>query len=300
MKTSKKILALALAAMMLIASASFSFAATNDPNMTAYNWGFTVISNVSGSTSNADLQAVPADAFYTPTYFDSASDAADVDWSIAATSSGLSGVSLTGVATGVSFATGQYYSNQNVTIPASASGVASFLATNPYSIPDSDAPVNITLVVTNTGNPDNAGTTIGSPIYQIFEPKGGVTILHSATVGTTDASLNTDSRSYVTALDGLKKAKNVGVINDYTESGGYVSEIKVNGSTYTENYGTGTGWQYRVYELSGSDYVLVPLSELVSAGDFALDEGHLVQWRFGVYGTVTFPGSFPNPGTDIF
>jgi hypothetical protein len=77
---------------------------------------------------------------------------------------------------------GQYYSNQVASIPSgSTAGSASFLATNPAAT--GSPSVNITLVVTDTTDADNASTAVSNVIYQIFEPNAsGVTILHSATL----------------------------------------------------------------------------------------------------------------------
>jgi hypothetical protein len=293
-----KVLTVVLALMMALSLfTATAFAVDTDPNMTAYNGAFTVVVNTSASASTANLRVVPADSSYNATYFSTTAAAENVDWSLVGTAGDLSGIYLSGNTTAQTITSGQYYSQQAVAIPANAgAGVASFLAVNTAA---SGSPsTNITLVVTDEDNEDGT-ETVSNVTYQIYEPNAsGVTILHSGTPATTDAAENVDARSYVTALDGIGEAEAAGIINSYViGTGNYLTSITVNGTAYAANNTTGAGWQYRVYQpnAAGTVYSALPLSEGLGAGDFALSDGQLVQWRYGAYG-ISFPDSFPNPG----
>lgn len=310
LKNNKRLLSVLLAvAMMLVVSVLPAFAAqtagtTQYDNLTAYNYEFTVVADELA----AALQVVPADVSYDPTVFVTEEDAEAVVWTIAETSGGLNSSNLTfGAPTAEVIEDDEFYSQLAVTVTdAAVTGSASFLAT--YTNPDSSTiTVNITLVV-NAPNVtlDDSSVTISNPIYQIFEPKGTTatpstdfTILHSATLPSVPASASEDNRSYVTVLDGLLTGQNqeLGLITASDVSGGYVSSITVNGTEYeAEDSEPYAGWQYRVYTLSSGTYTIDNYSAILGAGDYELEDGQLVQWRYGAYGAVTFPSSFPDPG----
>ncbi|MDR1322544.1 MAG: hypothetical protein LBK56_14175 [Gracilibacteraceae bacterium] len=303
---------LALVAVLFLGPGCATQAATDDPNMTAYDnqFSFTAdVSDVSSSSYTEYLGALPADASYVATGYTNTGDAIPPNtvWSIASASGGLSadGVLTFGTAEGVNDGS-VIYSEQPVTISEGATpGVASILATNTQA---SGSPgVNITLILDDEDNYDSSGTTVSNIVFQVFEPttdgtpsSAGVVTLHSGTLPSVSADLNTDSHAYVTAYDAVQEAQALSVVTSATitstDTGPYLQTLAVNGHTYTAtgNY-TDPGWLYQVYELSGSDYVTVELSELVGAGDFPLSDGQLIQWRFGLYGEVEFPETFPNP-----
>ncbi|MDR2360062.1 MAG: DUF4430 domain-containing protein [Oscillospiraceae bacterium] len=272
--------------------------ATNDPNMTAYDGKYAVDVDTSDLPATGELQVVPAEPApdYTPTYFDSKPDAEAVEWELV-TAMDVTIPSPLPSPTGKEIARDQYYSQLAITVPAGSDvGPASFLATNPNAGSGGYPSTNITLVATDRTNPDKANTTVENIVYQIFEPNAsGVTILHSGTLPTVTAADNHDSRSYVTVLDGMGQSKTAGIVNNYAVAAGYLSSITVNGNTYTAS--GNDGWQYRVYNLSNGTYTVDSTnSTIFGAGDYKMSDNQLVQWRYGGYGTVTFPTSFPDPG----
>ena len=300
-ETQKRVMAIVLAVLlaltigMTVYSGPQSYAADDDPNMTAYEGRFTVDVPIEEIAWGAELRVVPADSNYIPTSFSTAAGAAGVIWDIAGETGGLSGLTFSPPAD-ESIPAGGFYSNLHVNIPAGVTpGAASFIAINRDSAPNANASVNITLLVNDDSNNDDSGTEISGTVFQVFEPnESGVTILHSGTLPDVDAAMNTDSRSYVTVLDSVGVATGAGIINNYAETGGYLSSMTVNGNTYSAS--GNDGWQYAVYDLSsdGQTYTLDTVTSVLGAGDYGLTTGQLVQWRYGAYG-LAFPKSFPNP-----
>ena len=294
-KLSGRILTICLALIMSVSLFSFAAqAATTDPNMTAAGGNFTIVvpaSSVATSHLDIELFAQPADASFTPTFFSSNANAESVVWTRVAGSA--TGIHLHD-STFSETVGGGIVSGQEVRINAGTQpGVASFLATNPNSVP-ANAAVNITVIV--NGTPNDGSISVSNVTVQVFQPSTPV-VLHSATFLSTAANLSTDGRSYVTALDSLKGAEG-SVIETADASGGFVDAIKFfNVATPYANSGS-NGWQYRVYSLNGTGrhWVSIDVSDAVGAGDMKLDNEMLVQWRFGAFDDATlFPDEFLNP-----
>jgi hypothetical protein len=318
-----RILSLMLA-LMLIFSAAFSLSscasggdtppdnnvtADNDPNMTAYDGQFTVIVDTSQTSlpTTVELQVVPADANYAPTYF-SDEGAEGVDWGESAGITGGIVVESTyeSIAIPIPETEEQYYSALEVTVPAgSGAGAASFLATNPLSSGTPKGYVNITLIVTDGANPDSISTTLSGNRYRIYTstsvPADGTGYALAASFETLTARGNLDDRSYVTALDGMGS---LGRLNpddpsQYALWGGVLSNVIING--YLESLTINSevyadGWQYRVYDKKSGPtdgeivFGINNTSEGMGAGDYALSNDQLVVWAFDpTFGGIDFP-----------
>lgn len=290
MKTKKFLSTLVVLTIIVSMFSGFAFAADNDPNMTAYNEQFTYTVDVDdiGTGTAIDIYAVPAASDYTPSYFDTATAAATVDWEL--TDGSTEGISE-GTITAYALSTG-YASCLTVNVAEDAEeGPASFRATNSLT----DAYVDITVVINDSGNNDLPSTKIPAVIYQVIEPDAGETIHYGLGVNVA-ASLHTDSKSYVTIFDGVQNMVGVTLIDSYVESEyGYVSSMTIDGTPYEEDLSTYEGWQYRAYQLNGQtqEYEMIGISELLGASDMDMDTIDLISWRYGSYSdTSLFPEAF--------
>jgi hypothetical protein len=263
-----------------------ALAADDDPNMTAYNGQYTYVvdrASIPGSGSTVSIYAVPADSSWTPTYFDTPAAASAVTWT--RTSGSTAGITL-GSVSAYHIAANQYASCLTVNLSGSmAHGPASFRATN-----SSGGYVDISVIVTLTSLNDwQYYTTLYTKCQ--FYVDGN---LYQGTANTMNAAGHTDGRSYVTVMDELVKTQNMGLINGFTESYGYVDSITINNIQYSA--AGWDGWQCRVYRDSNADgtYELVPISEALGAGDMSVTllggNLNLVRWAYGSYGD---PALFP-------
>jgi hypothetical protein len=338
LKNHSRLLAMLLALVLVVSVfGATAFAATSDPNMTAYNGRFTVV--VDTSYSEAELQVVPADVNFTATYF-TQTGAALVDWELVGTTGDLVVTPASGTGTAVQVGTtGDYYSQLTVGI-TSGTGSASYLAKNPASTPTANASVNITLVVNDEFiTLDDSNTTVSDTLVHVYTSNsvpatpGVSSNPNPDATGMFDplsAAESIDSRSYVTAMDGLFALQNIGsggstgsgstltsgssslssltgTVSNISASGGYVSSITVLNAAGGSATAYSGGWQYRVYDLtigtagaSGAVYTLSNssnnLSAVMSAGDYGLSDDQLVIWGFDVnYGNVSFPGTYTLP-----
>ena len=289
----KKLMAAAMAAVMTVAVQAPAFAATSDPNMTAYLTDYTTTVSA-GTEETVYLMAVPADAYYSPTSFDSEADAADVAWSVVPGST--TGVSVDEDSImGMDMGDGTIAAYAEVNVAADAApGAASIEAKNP----ETGATMNYTVVVNGTDTAKNNIT------YRFYNGDDELLTVSNMSVAGTDYYGNT---SYPSVLDGVLKVWQTTqrsdkqllyptVTNNY---GTYAVEsmtfrqVNADGS-YTDtppltNYTDETtwdyyGWQYRVYR----NGTIVPLSELIGADECALQSGDTVVWKFGQYGVVDF------------
>ena len=285
----KKVFAAALAAAMAFVVQIPAFAATNDPNLTAYETPYTTTVSA-GIADTVYLMAVPANNSYLPTTFDSEADAAQVKWTVEPGSTEgvtVNEASIMGMDTGGTIAA---YVEVDVAAGA-APGAASIKATNP----ETGAAMNFTVVV------NGAAENQGDITYKYYEGNNKTPLL---TVSKMEVAANDHygNTQYPSVLDGIYKSwmNTMGEgdklkaydIQDPYNSGSYVVKsltFEKNGEmlNYTEkvdetyNY---YGWQYRVYR----DGKKVPLSEMIGGDEFALKTGDTVVWRYGQYGVVDF------------
>lgn len=287
----KKLLAVTLAAVMSFAVQAPAFAATDDPNMTAYETQYTTTVNA-GTADTVYLMAVPANSSYVATTFDTEADAAAVEWSVVAGSTAGVSVNENSVM-GQDLGDGTIVSYAEVNVAANATpGAASIEAKNP----ETGAAMNFTVVVNGT---DTAKNNITYKYYNQTDANTNIELLtvFNMTVEGTNYYGNT---SYPSALDGVTKTwqmtnnqegslKDKTIVNEY---GTYVvKSLTFDGHDPLTNYTDANynyfGWQYRVYR--GGQKLAI--SELIGADECALQNGDTVIWKYGQYGVVSFPST---------
>lgn len=311
----KKILAATLAAAMAFAVQAPAFAATDDPNMTAYETPYTTTVNA-GTADTVYLMAVPANSFYVATTFDTEADAAAVEWSVVAGSTAGVSVDEDSIM-GLDLGDGTIVSYAEVNVAANATpGAASIEAKNP----ETGAAMNFTVVVNGT---DTAKNNITYKYYNQTDANTNTELLtvSNMTVAGTDYYGNT---SYPSVLDGVFKTWQMTQSSDKrldypqptydsysntyyfnTLTFGVKEGDTYNNTTLTaysepiEDATTGEvigynyyGWQYRVYR----NNQVVGVSELIGTDECALQSGDTVIWKFGNYNTVSFPDSLSTIG----
>ena len=291
MRNIKKLLSVLLMLTVLVSFFGLTAsAADNDPNMTAYNGQFTYVVNrgdipLGGTT--LDIYAVPANSSFIATTFATDTAAANVVW----TRTDGSTAGITKGAVSASAISGGYASCLTVNLAGlMAHGPASFRATNPLT----GGYVDITVIVTVAAYNDYDGYFTPDVECLIFDPNDN---LYEDTADYIYADNHIDGRSYVTVLDGLVEMENLGLVDSFVESYGYVSSITIDGTPYAAS--GMDGWQYRVYEDDDEDgtYDIVPISEMLGAGDMILSlldlEFDMVQWRYGsFYDSSLFPTTY--------
>lgn len=290
----KKLLAVTLAAVMSLAVQAPAFAATDDPNMTAYETQYTNMVNA-GTADTVYLMAVPANSSYVATTFDTEADAAAVEWSVVAGSTAGVSVDEDSIM-GLDLGDGTIVSYAEVNVAANATpGAASIEAKNP----ETGAAMNFTVVVNGT---DTAKNNITYKYYNQTDANTNTELLtvSNMTVAGTDYYGNT---SYPSVLDGVFKTWQMtqssdkqllypSVVNSYGTY--YISSLTFRETDADGNVqGTGlaaqgnTGWQYCVYR--GGQKVV--LSTVIGADECALQSGDTVIWKYGQYGVVSFPST---------
>lgn len=287
----KKLLAVTLAAVMSLAVQAPAFAATDDPNMTAYETPYTTMINA-GTADTVYLMAVPANSSYVATTFDTEADAAAVEWSVVAGSTAGVSVDEDSIM-GLDLGDGTIVSYAEVNVAANATpGAASIEAKNP----ETGAAMNFTVVVNGT---DTAKNNITYKYYNQTDANTNTELLtvSNMTVAGTDYYGNT---SYPSALDGVFKTwqmtnnqegglKDKTIVNEYDTY--VVKSLTFDGHEPLTNYTDANynyfGWQYRVYR--GGQKLAI--SELIGADECALQSGDTVIWKYGQYGVVSFPST---------
>ena len=287
----KKLLAVTLAAVMSLAVQAPAFAATDDPNMTAYETPYTTMINA-GTADTVYLMAVPANSSYVATTFDTEADAAAVEWSVVAGSTAGVSVDEDSIM-GLDLGDGTIVSYAEVNVAANATpGAASIEAKNP----ETGAAMNSTVVVNGT---DTAKNNITYKYYNQTDANTNTELLtvSNMTVAGTDYYGNTD---YPSALDGVFKTwqmtnnqegglKDKTIVNEYDTY--VVKSLTFDGHEPLTNYTDANynyfGWQYRVYR--GGQKLAI--SELIGADECALQSGDTVIWKYGQYGVVSFPST---------
>ena len=247
----KKLLAVTLAAVMSLAVQAPAFAATDDPNMTAYETPYTTMINA-GTADTVYLMAVPANSSYVATTFDTEADAAAVEWSVVAGSTAGVSVDEDSIM-GLDLGDGTIVSYAEVNVAANATpGAASIEAKNP----ETGAAMNFTVVVNGT---DTAKNNITYKYYNQTDANTNTELLtvSNMTVAGTDYYGNTD---YPSALDGVFKTwqmtnnqegglKDKTIVNEYDTY--VVKSLTFDGHEPLTNYTDANynyfGWQYRVY-----------------------------------------------------
>ncbi len=279
MRNVKKLLSILLMLTMLVSLFGLTASAVDsDPYLTS-GGDFTYVvdwASIPEGGTTVPLYAVPADSSFNPTYFDTIDGAEDVVWSRAAGSE--YGTSM-GAVTVAEIGDEEYASCLTVNISYDAiPGPSSFHAER-----DGGGYVDITVVVTNTALNDWEYRYTGLVKCQIYDPSDDT--LYAGNALTINAENHTDGRSYVTVLDALVEMEDIPalMIGGFVESYGYVSSITVKGVPYAAS--GMDGWQYRVYDRIGltNQYEIVPVSEILGAGDMDMRVFDLVQWRYGSY-----------------
>lgn len=280
-------LALTLVLTLFAPLGGTALAATSDPNLVSYDTttypGYQAYTyNVAQSYAYAYLQVVPADVNYTPTYFSSASDADNVNWSIISDGELSSAVIFS--QGNVQIATGQYlaYAEVLLTDPTEY-GAATVRSANPVT----GAKVDFTFAVDEDSPSYVSASNITVKVYEPNQanPNQGT----FTTVNAGEYYAISHQHTYPTVLDALSVAQQNNVIDfyhtvDYMWLGDFVDEIDLNNNDYPNsgNY----GWQYRVYRNS----LVVPMSEDMGANAFKLLDGDVILWKYGLYNA---PGLFP-------
>lgn len=178
-------------------------------------------------------------------------------------------------------------------------GPSSFYAINSYG-----NKMNFTVVVDGT---DSAKTGI-SCVY-IDQPDATTnTQLLTVRNMTVDGNDHYGLTHYPSVLDGFYKSwyntwNTTGDRLNYYEIGTnweadvvksmtfVVGDQTITRTNYTTEDNEYFGWQYRVYR-NGN---VQPMSEMVGAGEFKLQSGDVVMWKFGQYGVVSFPNTYTLP-----
>jgi len=227
------------------------------------------------------LYVSPSNDYVTQSGFDTEEDAEAVDWSLVQGST--SGLTLSDPIA-VENEDGTYLSCVEVNVSRYAyPGCASVKA-----VQQNGSYVNMTIIV-------NKRTISAYAVnYKIFAngdfstapTKQGMTLRVSA-------SVFAGNTQYPNVADLTKKLEVNRVIdsaNIFSSSySTYLSGMVIDGVNYAENTDENynySGWQYRVYSVTGE---LIPLSEYVGIDDFELAAGQTVVWAYGVYGQVQFP-----------
>ena len=112
------------------------------------------------------------------------------------------------------------------------------------------------------------------------------TTLASFSAMTVNANNYYENSKYPSAMDctaGLLSQTGTPV-NNYNIAYGMLNSLTINNVQYPEA-GSSDYWFYRVYDATGN---IKPMSALVGAGDFSLQNGDIVVWKCGAYGAVTF------------
>ena len=264
----KRMLSLLVAMVMVLSMGVFSFAASNDPNMTndSSQWTLKV---APGQT--VTLFASPANNNYVPTGFDSTvpEDSDLVSWTSGnkniadVTGYGFDTVTATD---NVKSLTGLYCAWADVKVPTTATvGSCSIEAKNTTN----GSSVNFTIVVDTTVK--ESATEV-----QIYLPNFVKTPLAAGTVGYS-------TMNFATPMDALAKLKTVDTKFGYDASSGYVQTISYDGKSETAktevngNEYIYYGWNYRVYR----DNVKVADSVVMSADAFQLQNKDVVVWYYG-------------------
>jgi hypothetical protein len=298
------------AALIVMSIVGTTFAATNDPNMTAYNGVFTVTTD--NYAPYGIFDAVPENAYYLPTFFDSYADATNgVTWSILDAGGGLDGTVDFDYTDAISIGTNEwaaeagvfsydenaeYYGSANVRVTNNATGASVDLTLVVNEYEESITYTEAENVKVRIDVPADYEDPNGNPISP------GPTPFRSfgLTVGSGDFG-EIDTRTFPTVLDALVQAFTTHhnepyptpapTFDAYTPYGDFIDSITLNGNPYS-NQGN-SGWQYRVYrsQNDGTVYYIVPLAERVGAGDFMVQDGDLIIWRYGDYNA---PGLFPD------
>lgn len=297
MKNTRKVLSMLLVIAMVIAMSVNALALEDGyiylTNHTDTNYAYTVSSS---DNSIIDLKVVPANDKYARSAF-TYEEAADIDWGYEELSdedyimiAGLDPVEIDG---------GYAAYAQVYVFEGAEVGPSSFYAINSYG-----NKMNFTVVVDGT---DSAKTGI-SCVY-IDQPDATtntelLTVRNMTVAGNEHYGLT----QYPSALDGVLKTwydtfngtgnrmtdKEIGtdweadVVKSMTFQVGNQTITRTNYTTENYEY---FGWQYRVYR-NGD---LQPMSEMVGAGEFKLQNGDVVMWKFGQYGVVSFPGTYTLP-----
>lgn len=291
LRCKSKLLSLTLVAAMMLALfaplGGLAQAATSDPNLASYDTttypGYQAYTyNVAQSYAYAYLQVVPADVNYTSTYFSSASDADNVNWSIISDGELSSAVIFD--QGNVKIATGQYYAYAEVLLTDPTEyGAATVRAVNPVT----GAKVDFTFAVDEDTPSYVSASNITVKVYEPNQanPNQGT----FTTVNAGEYYAISHQHTYPTVFDALSVAQHNNVIDffntvNYIGLGDFADEIDLNNNDYP-NIGY-SGWQYRVYRNS----LVVPMSEDMGANAFKLLGGDVILWKYGSYSA---PGLFP-------
>ncbi len=285
MKFTKKIVAILLVAVMALSMAVTSFAASSDPNLTAYNTDYTQFVN-SGTARVLTMSVTTADQYWSVTGFDTEEDAEAVQWSVV--SGSISGITVVGGgAYATSMGNGKYASSVRIRVSDSAAiGAASIEA----RVPGTNATMNFTVVVNGF---DSERTNIS---YKFYNGNTELLTVNNMSVSGTGYYGNT---GYTSALDGLFASWIATYGNDTSLRNYMVTNYGtcyVEGLSFTvdgeqieltESYDDNWdyyGWQYRVYH-NGQ---IVPLSEFIGADECQISDGDTVVWKYGKFGDVAF------------
>lgn len=294
----KKVLAGMLTATTLIASMSMTawagveeVATSTLPNLTGINSDTLVIGDavnytetaIKGTDGNLYFAVSGADANWAPAYM-SQSEAEDVVWSLA-DGSISSGVSVTYEA--IEVAEGEWVSMCEVTVGAST-------------------PAG--LVVPKASNTQNGYATFNILVNESGVPTPAINVQHRFydASGTTEAYLDSATQTvvgneyygnsnYPSALDSPVALYFAGkVVQSYRIDSNYgtytLKDLKINNAEYNtnDNDWTAPGWQYRVYDSTGS---IKSLSADSGADNFSLSDGDIVVWKYCTYYGTSFTDS---------
>lgn len=293
-KNFRRFAALALALVMMFAMSATAFASSDYPyltNTTDTNYSYTVQSDEDAIIT---LKVVPANSSYARGAFTYA-EAQAITWGYE-DGSDEENIILDDTVEPVAV-TGGYAACVDVYVFSGGTPGASSI----YAQNTEGNKMNFTIVVDGTSNPVN------NVSYVFYNQPNASTSDKLLTVNNMTVSGNDHygSTNYPSVLDGIYGAwmNTLGSENRLTnyviqtnygtdmltsltfEIGGTLTNYTEGVDEVTYDYG---GWQYRVYR-SGS---MVPLSEMVGAGEFNVKTDDVVVWKYGKYGEVSFPATY--------
>lgn len=259
---------------MVLSMTCVSFAANNDPNMTAYNTAYTT-TFTQGAGGTVDLQTGPANSSWAFTGFNNKAGADNVTWSIV--SGSITGVTLS-TPTAVNLGGGKWVTKATATVSSSApAGSASIKVVN--NNPSANgAYVNFTIVV----NPTSPVTTTAGAIFEVYTTASTTSAIITGS-GVVSAGTTNSNKNFITVADSMDPMVLSGAISAYDNSWGYVTSMTVSGTPVAPAYPD--GWQYRIYRDENSDgtYEMVGITQYLGYDDVILKNGDIVQWKVGSY-----------------
>lgn len=306
-KTSKKLWALLLAAVLTFSMGVSAFAAedapvdpfwttnqnlTNAPS-TNYNYVITLDEEDEEEVTQV-LEVTAADSAYARVYIP-ADLVGDVKWSML--DGGDEEITFNQVSVEGTEVGGKYAAKTTLTIPENPTpGLSVFEAKSPAW--SEETPYNGMMDFTIVVNPKEPQRNVTG--VKVYAYNGNVTKDNFITKNTNTTVKVTSVAStinYPTAMDAV-----AGVSSNYKTEGSWgsimLSEVTftkvVDGKTVEETYpnkdsAEGAGWMYRVYDNDGK---MMQSSAVAGAETFNVKTGYTVVWAFGTYDSVNFPNTF--------